>query len=318
MFAKMSGRRPTSRSLPLGGGSPQGFGVLQRLSWSPRIDSGGYGDPNSVGPLSLLVCRFLTCWLSVTSVIETTQTTETTTAVEVTIETTIETSTQTATETVIETTTEAPAINSSQAPAVKRALEYPEWLPSAYITPRVQSACYCLSPPQSTTTTTFTAGEVTITDSTTTTEPTTTTDTLTSTQITAEVTTTTETPTTTITETIIETIIPEPMKRQFRIEILRADTGLPVGYIYDSSGPAITNLLTAATRFHIRLPIGQTSATSLDILVEGMGNPSKGLGFNYPSSRELENFCGSCSLVSTQYVIIHALPKMIPPQRLSS
>lgn len=146
-----------------------------------------------------------------------------------------------------------------------RSVAYPSWLPSTYLSKQVSSACACLSVPLSVATITATAEAATLTAPTTVTETTTTT--LHSTAI------------------VTETAKPQVSTQRATIEVLRKDTGASIGWLYMSSGPAITTDATQAVPINFTLTPGATKGSAVRISVEGV-TPSA-LGFlkdNNPSN----------------------------------
>ncbi|KAK3345939.1 hypothetical protein B0T25DRAFT_583223 [Lasiosphaeria hispida] len=150
------------------------------------------------------------------------------------------------------TTTTAPApvtVTALRRRKERRTIDYPEWLPATFASTRVSSACLCLSISQSIATSTATADAVTST------APVTVTSTATSTAYS----------TTIATATALPLV---PTTKSTKIEIFRIDTGASVGYVYDSSGPAIGTLPQAST-FVFTLLAGATSGSALRISLAG-------------------------------------------------
>ncbi|KAK0669056.1 hypothetical protein QBC41DRAFT_224728 [Cercophora samala] len=145
----------------------------------------------------------------------------------------------------------------------------PTWLPSgpdAYPDLRISSACHCLDKssaiPLSTTTITHADPDYVITV----TEP------ATSTVI------STLLSTVTATETLAPPA-PSSTTLSLAIQVLRKSTGEPVGWVYDSAGPAITTSQDNARRFAITLP-DSTAQTSSGVRVQLVdGDSSLALGF---------------------------------------
>jgi hypothetical protein len=61
-----------------------------------------------------------------------------------------------------------------------------------------------------------------------------------------------------------------------------------VGWLYFSSGPAITSAQASAAVLNISLPAGVTNPTQLRIDFESASPPT--LGFNVPASQDLGNY----------------------------
>jgi hypothetical protein len=74
------------------------------------------------------------------------------------------------------------------------------------------------------------------------------------------------------------------------IAVYRKSSGAKVGYVYMSSGPAITTDPTLAVVVAFTLPAGETPAKALRLLPEGYSPAA--LGFNCPNTQELRNFYG--------------------------
>ncbi|KAH8904485.1 hypothetical protein BR93DRAFT_149647 [Coniochaeta sp. PMI_546] len=157
--------------------------------------------------------------------------------------------------------------------AAKRSLAYPTWLPTTYPAQRVSSACACLSVPASVSTSTATAAPATLTASVTVTEITTSTLHSTSTAVVSQ-------------------------QREAKIEILRKDTQLSVGWLYNSNGPAVGTAAQAIT-VNFTLSPGATTGSQVRINLEGITPPA--LGFvkssNPSNVVELEDSYGSLSAV---------------------
>lgn len=168
----------------------------------------------------------------------------------------------------------------------KRTVDYPEWLASTYSPERVSSACQCLSIPaasEATVTATATAEAVTLTDDATVTET-----------ITNTVTTDIGVVTQTVWTTVVPTPTPSTVAQRAIISVHHKGTGALVGYVYMSSGPAITTDRTLAAVVKFDMPAGATTASKLRLLVEGY-SPSA-LSFQCPVNLELQNYYGSMTL----------------------
>ncbi|KAG7285732.1 hypothetical protein NEMBOFW57_008026 [Staphylotrichum longicolle] len=168
----------------------------------------------------------------------------------------------------------------------KRTVDYPEWLASTYSPERVSSACQCLSIPaasEATFTATATAEAVTLTDDATITET-----------ITNTVTTDIGVVTQTVWTTVVPTPTPSAVPQRAIISVHHKGTGALVGYVYMSSGPAITTDRTLAAVVKFDMPAGATGARRLRLQVEG-DSPSA-LSFHCPVSLELQNYYGSMTL----------------------
>ncbi|KAG7285806.1 hypothetical protein NEMBOFW57_008100 [Staphylotrichum longicolle] len=134
---------------------------------------------------------------------------------------------------------------------VKRGIAYPTWLPTTYGTKYISQACSCLSFAPSVTTATATADAVTETAAATVTE------TITTTVHTTAVATETAPP------------APRPVIRSVKIEAIRKNTGVSVGYLYSSNiGLAITSNsnTNSAALFQFPLPEGQTTGSQRNAL----------------------------------------------------
>ncbi|KAJ4289910.1 hypothetical protein N0V88_006705 [Collariella sp. IMI 366227] len=122
----------------------------------------------------------------------------------------------------ITVTVPAPSANPVTKRNAKRmTVEYPQWLASTYSPLRVSSACQCLSIPASEVTVTATANALTVTEDATVTG------------------TTTSTLTTIAVVTVTKTPQPTPVTLTKKIGVYRKDTGVRLGNLFDSNGPAI-------------------------------------------------------------------------------
>ncbi|KAK4681729.1 hypothetical protein QC764_109980 [Podospora pseudoanserina] len=174
---------------------------------------------------------------------------------------------------------ESPSTTVTVTPA-KRDNAYPTWLPTSYGEKYISQACSCLSLPPAISTVTSTADAVTLTDATTITE------------------TTTETIHTTAIATETAKPAPKPVKRMIKIEVIRKNAGTPLGWIYNSNGPAITTSNNQQpTLFEFNLLENETVGSQLR-LSSSFGP----LGFNkdsHPSNIvELEDNYGSLKFVA--------------------
>ncbi|KAB5583234.1 hypothetical protein GE09DRAFT_1278493 [Coniochaeta sp. 2T2.1] len=203
--------------------------------------------------------------------------------------------------------------------AAKRSVAYPDWLSTTFPVQSVSSACVCIKVPLSASkhTATATAPAVTLTASVTVTQTSTSTVYSTSTETSsasevsstdapASETSTTDSATSTAevstsestTAVPTETAAPPPIQRQAKIEILRKDTQVSVGWLYYSSGPAIGQEAQAIA-VNFTLTAGATTESQVRINLEGLSPPTLGfLKDSNPSNIvELENNYGSLSLV---------------------
>ncbi|KAK4160372.1 hypothetical protein QBC43DRAFT_338321 [Cladorrhinum sp. PSN259] len=185
----------------------------------------------------------------------------------------------------------------------KRSVDYPEWLSITYSPDRVSSACKCLSISPSdaaTVTATATAEPVTVTE-----EGSVVTRTTTSIVTDIGVTTVVVMTTVTVrpsqpppapsssTSTSTSSAMPAPssVAKRALVQVLRKDTGSAAGWLYMSSGPAITTDPTVAVPISFSVSSDATTATRLRFSPEGY-SPNV-LGFNTPASVELRNYYGS-------------------------
>ncbi|KAK3681779.1 hypothetical protein B0T22DRAFT_485250 [Podospora appendiculata] len=204
--------------------------------------------------------------------------------------------TEPATETIVDETitVTVPAPTPTAAPAVtylKRAVDFPAWLPTSYMTKtkRVSSACQCLSVPPAVATSTATAEDATtVTASKTVT-------------VTATVTTTVATMHSVAIATVTALPVIAPRITVAKIEVLRKDTQASVGWLYFSSGPAITTNAALGASFEITLPGSATSSSGVHI--SAPGNTPSALGFLKESNPSnivpLKDNYGSLVLVNT-------------------
>ncbi|KAK3331611.1 hypothetical protein B0T19DRAFT_472670 [Cercophora scortea] len=202
--------------------------------------------------------------------------------------------TEAATETIIDeiiTVTVAPPTTTATVTPVKRAVDFPAWLPTSYTTKtkRVSSACLCLSVPLSDATSTTTAEEATtVTASETVT-------------ITATETTTVATLHSIAIATVTALPVVAPITTVAKIEILRKDTEASVGWLYLSTGPAITTNSALAASVEFTITAGATANSGVHISIPG--NTPSALGFikdNNPSNIvPLKDSYGSLALVNT-------------------
>ena len=181
----------------------------------------------------------------------------------------------------------------------KRSVEYPEWLDPTYSPERVSSACQCLSiAAPSQTTVTATAQAVTVTDDATVTETTTST-------LTTDLGVVTQTVWTTVTPTPAPSAVPV----RAMIAVYRKSSGAKVGYVYMSSGPAITTDPTLAVVVAFTLPAGETPAKALRLLPEGYSPAA--LGFNCLNTQELRNFYGGVTADTPSKPLRSSVPLMV-------
>lgn len=163
----------------------------------------------------------------------------------------------------------------------QRSVAYPDWLPASHPARKVSSACACLSIAPSVVTETATADPATVT----------------------EPITLSTTATTTVASFAVVTVTARPatVTQRVTIEVLRKDTGVSVGWIYNSNGPAIGNAAQAAG-FTMRIPGGVASATQVRLDIENMMENQMSMGFIKESNAnnivELEDSYGSLALLS--------------------
>lgn len=93
---------------------------------------------------------------------------------------------------------------------------------------------------------------------------------------------------TTVTET--PTPVPIPVTKRIQIQVLRKSTMAVVGWIYFSTGPAITADAAAAASFNINLLSGAATGSQLRIAFEAASPPTMGL--NCAASRNLGDYYG--------------------------
>ncbi|KAK4182806.1 hypothetical protein QBC35DRAFT_545952 [Podospora australis] len=227
-----------------------------------------------VAPFCAAVLGIPTSTVQVTATV--TPETLTPTIVASTTSTVIVTETSTFFEEII-TVTEAATVPAPSKKA-KRSIDYPEWLPSTFLPVRISSACQCLSIVPTATTVSITVSETATAEPVTVTEGATVTETATTTLTTIGIVTVTQTATPT----------PSPVTLQAKIAVHRKSTGDRVGYVYLSSGPAITADAARGSTVKITVPGG--SATQLRIVPDE--DPTLALGFNVPASQDLQYFYG--------------------------
>ncbi|KAM7187516.1 hypothetical protein V8F33_011163 [Rhypophila sp. PSN 637] len=179
------------------------------------------------------------------------------------------------TSTVTTTVTAVPAPAGKRDSFVRRAVDYPSWLPTKYLPARVSSACHCLGVPLAVTTRTVSDPAVTLTT-------------------TAMV---TDTTSSTIHSTVIATTtnLVQPLassivERRALLQVISKSTNAAVGWIYISNGPAITSDPTRAVPVSFNLTTGATTASTVRLVFEGYNGA---LSFSAPASVRLENFYGA-------------------------
>ncbi|KAM7219093.1 hypothetical protein V8F06_005531 [Rhypophila decipiens] len=179
------------------------------------------------------------------------------------------------TSTVTTTVTTVPAPAGKRDSFVRRAVDYPSWLPTKYLPARVSSACHCLGVPRAVTTRTVSDPAVTLTTTAMVTD--TTTSTIHSTAIAT-------------TTNLVQPPAPSIVERRARIQVLRKSTNSAVGWIYMSNGPAIGSDPTMAVPVRFNLTAGATTASKVRFEIEGYNGA---LSFSVPVSQRLENYYGS-------------------------
>jgi len=76
--------------------------------------------------------------------------------------------------------------------------------------------------------------------------------------------------------------------KRAKIQIYRVSTQSYIGYVYMSSGPAVTSDPNVAATFRYNLTAGAASASQVRFEVEGYAPAS--LGFNVPAAQSMKNY----------------------------
>jgi hypothetical protein len=76
--------------------------------------------------------------------------------------------------------------------------------------------------------------------------------------------------------------------KRAKIQIHRVSTQSDIGYVYMSSGPAVTSDLNVAAIFRYNLTEGAVSASQVRFEAEGYAPAS--LGFNVPAAQSMKNY----------------------------